>query len=235
MRNFDFPAVPPSRNGYVCCWSADIPAWAGHFMETQSCPSAAWAGHLPAMGPIPCWPRCWPAFNKPSRRSVRVLLGPDFHHPDFHDAPDIEWLRRLNTSSDLTALSDEVIGTLVMMQGQESSATSGLASNASTANDPVQQAFSSIDTDGDGTISQTELESFIQNQGGTAAQADALYQGLGGSDGSGISQSVCVSRPGRRCAGSSGRPWASPPPSSWRVQRFRPRCQPDLRRRRQQW
>lgn len=97
-----------------------------------------------------------------------------------------------NASGDLTALSDQVVGMLVMMQGQgqgqDGSTASAQGASAASPADPVQQAFAGIDTDGDGAISQSEMESFIENQGGTAGQADALYQGLGGSGSTGISQ-----------------------------------------------
>lgn len=38
--------------------------------------------------------------------------------------------------------------------------------------------MSAIDTDGDGSISQSEMESYIQGKGGTQSQADALFSAL---------------------------------------------------------
>ncbi|HXJ01081.1 MAG TPA: hypothetical protein VNH44_07645, partial [Micropepsaceae bacterium] len=53
--------------------------------------------------------------------------------------------------------------------------------------------FSAMDANGDGTVSQAEMENYIASKGGTQAQADALYSALnqnnGGQNGSaGISE-----------------------------------------------
>jgi Ca2+-binding EF-hand superfamily protein len=69
-----------------------------------------------------------------------------------------------------------------------SSSTSATASNATSTN-PISQAFSSLDTNSDGTLSQSELETAIENAGGTASEADAVYSALGGTSTNGISES----------------------------------------------
>ena len=93
------------------------------------------------------------------------------------------------TGTDTSTLSDKIIGILVMMQGQSQGEPSGANTSTSDGADPLQQAFSSIDTNGDGSISQSELETTIQNAGGTASQADSVYSALGGSDSAGVSES----------------------------------------------
>jgi Ca2+-binding EF-hand superfamily protein len=88
------------------------------------------------------------------------------------------------TGAQAPTLSDQVIGALVMMQLQGSTPSS----SSSGSGDPIAQAFSGLDTNGDGTISQSELESAIENAGGTADQADTVFSALGGTSSSGISQ-----------------------------------------------
>jgi Ca2+-binding EF-hand superfamily protein len=90
------------------------------------------------------------------------------------------------TGSSEASLSDEIIGALVMMQAQDGTTQSG--ASAQSAN-PLAQAFSSLDTNGDGSISQSELENAIEGAGGTAAEADQVYTALGGTATTGISQS----------------------------------------------
>jgi Ca2+-binding EF-hand superfamily protein len=93
------------------------------------------------------------------------------------------------TGSDNSTLSDKVIGVLVMLQAQSQSGGQGSCdSNASTQTDPIQTAFSSMDTDRDGAISKSELEATIESAGGTSGQADTIYSALGGSDATGISK-----------------------------------------------
>jgi Ca2+-binding EF-hand superfamily protein len=113
------------------------------------------------------------------------------------------------TGTDTSTLSDQILGMLVMMQGQQQSQGSdppGTTSSTSPA-DPFQQAFASIDTDGDDSISQSELETAVENAGGTASQADTLYTALGGTDSSGISESQFASD-----AQAGGPPPGGPPP-----------------------
>ena len=76
-----------------------------------------------------------------------------------------------------------------MMQAQNGAATS-TAGSTSQASNPINQAFASLDTNGDGTISQSEMENAIENAGGTAAEADQVYTALGGTSSAGISQSA---------------------------------------------
>jgi len=93
------------------------------------------------------------------------------------------------TGSTEGTLSDQVIGALVMMQMQNDAQPSSSSSGQDSTN-PISQAFSSLDTDGDGTISQSELETAIENAGGTAADADTVFSALGGTSTSGISESA---------------------------------------------
>jgi Ca2+-binding EF-hand superfamily protein len=75
-------------------------------------------------------------------------------------------------------LSDQVIGALVAIQMQDGMSSSTAAT--SNSSNPIGQVFASIDTNGDGSISQSELETAIENAGGTASEADGVYAALGG-------------------------------------------------------
>jgi Ca2+-binding EF-hand superfamily protein len=87
---------------------------------------------------------------------------------------------------------------LMALQAQSGAAagdTSASSSSQGRAADPVQQLFSAMDSDGDGEVSQSEMEAYIEKQGGTQAQADSLFSALdqsnaasGGSSGIGESQ-----------------------------------------------
>jgi Ca2+-binding EF-hand superfamily protein len=88
------------------------------------------------------------------------------------------------TGSNEAALSDQVMGVLVMMQMGSASG----ASSSAGATSPIDQAFAGLDTDGDGSLSQSELETAIGNAGGSKDEADAMYSALGGTSSAGISQ-----------------------------------------------
>lgn len=93
------------------------------------------------------------------------------------------------TGSSTASLSDQIVGLLVMSQMSGSDPSSSTASDQS-GTDPISQAFSSMDADGDGTLSQSEMETAITDAGGTAEQADAVYSALGGTSDTGISESA---------------------------------------------
>lgn len=93
------------------------------------------------------------------------------------------------TGSAKAQLSGEILALLVKLQqqtGNGSAATSSTSistvsasTSIATANDPLSQLMSAMDTDGDGEISQSEMESYVQtNLGGTASQADSLFSAL---------------------------------------------------------
>ena len=108
------------------------------------------------------------------------------------------------TGATKTSISNQILALLTQLQqlqgtqataGQNSGSTSAAATSTSiatlgtaasstpttstgTSQDPLSQLFSAMDSNGDGTISQSEMESYIQSQGGTSAEADALYSGL---------------------------------------------------------
>jgi Ca2+-binding EF-hand superfamily protein len=83
------------------------------------------------------------------------------------------------TGSTKPSLGGQVLMTLMHMQEDTSQSASGSAAGAS-GSDPLQNLFSAMDSDGDGSVSQSEMESYVQNAGGTATQADQLYTALGG-------------------------------------------------------
>jgi Ca2+-binding EF-hand superfamily protein len=90
------------------------------------------------------------------------------------------------TGSTQGSLSGDILMTLMAMQQQSSGAASSGASAASStasastlsASDPLQQLFSAMDTNGDGSVSESEMESYIEGVGGTQADADSLYSAL---------------------------------------------------------
>jgi Ca2+-binding EF-hand superfamily protein len=93
------------------------------------------------------------------------------------------------TGSATASVSDEILALLTQMQQQTgtqaepatmpaSSVSSTSIGATSSASDPLKQLMSAMDSDDDGTVSQTEMENYIQKQGGTAAQGDALFSAL---------------------------------------------------------
>lgn len=105
------------------------------------------------------------------------------------------------TGTGQSALSDQIMRLLVQLQqqnaadGTQSGTNTPAASTtqAANANDPTRQLFSAMDSNGDGVVSQAEMETYIGEKGGTQAQADALFstlnQGANGQNGSaGISE-----------------------------------------------
>lgn len=111
------------------------------------------------------------------------------------------------TGTSLSTLSDQVLGALVMMQGQQGAQSDANSSNQGA--DPLQQAFSQMDSDGDGSISKSELETVVKNAGGTADEADTIYSAIGGTDTAGISQSQFGD-----AIKAGGPPPGGPPPGS---------------------
>jgi len=98
------------------------------------------------------------------------------------------------TTSGSAALSSEILALLIQLQSQSANGTTSSSSASSsgttsaisvatsgtssmTAN-PISSFFSSLDTDGNGSISESEFERFIENLGGTQSQADTLYSQL---------------------------------------------------------
>jgi Ca2+-binding EF-hand superfamily protein len=100
-----------------------------------------------------------------------------------------------NAAPPTQPLSGDVLMALMALQAQSGGAAASTVSQGS-ASDPVQQLFSAMDSDGE--VSQSEMESYIEKQGGTQAQADQLFSALnqtgsanGGS--TGISESQMAS------------------------------------------
>jgi Ca2+-binding EF-hand superfamily protein len=89
------------------------------------------------------------------------------------------------TGTDQSKLSDRILAVLVELQQQSSAGNSNPANganapapSASAIGNPVQQLFSAMDGNGDGSVSQSEMETYIQAQGGTQSQADELFSSL---------------------------------------------------------
>ncbi len=72
-----------------------------------------------------------------------------------------------------------------------------------------------MDSDGDGTVTQSELESYIVQQGGTQTEADNLYSMLAQSDSNGITEDDLASQaPPPPPPGGPGGPGGGPPPQN---------------------
>src|SRR6202012_4944532 len=112
------------------------------------------------------------------------------------------------TGSSKPSLSSMILGTLIGMQQQQSgSDTSSSGDSSSSSSDAVQSLFTAMDSDGDGTVSQSELEGYIEQQGGTQSEADSLYSMLDPSgSSSGISESTLAGD------APQGPPSGGPPP-----------------------
>lgn len=89
------------------------------------------------------------------------------------------------TGTGQSALSDQIMALLVQLQQQSQADGAQAGGNSppsgdtqTTANDPIQQLFSAMDANGDGAVSQTEMENYIGSKGGTPSQADALFSAL---------------------------------------------------------
>ena len=78
------------------------------------------------------------------------------------------------TGSGTSPLSQTVLAALIDAQGQQSSGADGAANPPSFG----RKLFDSVDTNGDGQISQPELESAFTSSGSTADQADASFSKL---------------------------------------------------------
>jgi len=78
------------------------------------------------------------------------------------------------TGSGTSPLSQTVLAALIDAQGQQPSGTGGPADPHSFG----RKLFDNIDTDGNGQISQPELESAFTSSGSTTAQADASFSKL---------------------------------------------------------
>lgn len=81
------------------------------------------------------------------------------------------------------SINPNALFVFLSFQEQQSGTQSatGSAQSASTGfSNYAQNLFNSIDTDGDGEISQSEMESAVTAAGGTTQQADALFNDISG-------------------------------------------------------
>ena len=94
------------------------------------------------------------------------------------------------TGSTKPSLSSMILGVLMGMQQQSSTSDSSSTTDASSGSNPASKLFSAMDSDSDGSITQSEMESYIEGVGGSASDADNLYSQLNTSgSSSGISES----------------------------------------------
>lgn len=113
------------------------------------------------------------------------------------------------TGSGKGDLSSQILQMLTMLQNQDATSSSDTTTSDAAADggeDAIAQLFSAIDTDGDGSITQSEMESYITDLGGTTDQADTLFASLD-SEGTGSVSADDL-------AAASGPPPGPPPGSS---------------------
>ncbi|MBI1329069.1 MAG: hypothetical protein GC166_04095 [Alphaproteobacteria bacterium] len=82
------------------------------------------------------------------------------------------------------SISEGIMQMLLSLQDDSSTAPA----NSSIQN-PLSRLFSAMDSDSNGAVSQSEMESYVQGQGGTADQADSIFAALSTSGTGSISQS----------------------------------------------
>ena len=97
------------------------------------------------------------------------------------------------TGSSTAGLTSETLDALMALQQLDGTTS---PTSSSSASNPVQQLFSAMHTNGDGTVSQSEMESYIEGVGGTQTQADALYNAINqnGSSASGSTSGITESQ-----------------------------------------
>ena len=88
------------------------------------------------------------------------------------------------TGSTSAQLSGNVLGVLMGLQQQ-----SGAQPVSATGSNPLDQLFTAMDSNGDGSVSQSEMETYLGQQGATTSQADAVFASLDQNGSSGISES----------------------------------------------
>lgn len=88
-------------------------------------------------------------------------------------------------------LSSDILRLLTMLQSDAQSDTAAADGETAdeTASDPVASLFSALDEDGDGAVTESELESYITGLGGTADQASALFASLDSSGSGSLGES----------------------------------------------
>jgi hypothetical protein len=97
-----------------------------------------------------------------------------------------------NTSSDSPALTDtqqideSMLAALFQMMAPPPAMTESSEQSGESTDNPLSQAFSSLDTDGDGTVSETEFTAAATSAGLSADDASAIYDSVD-QDGDGIS------------------------------------------------
>ena len=93
------------------------------------------------------------------------------------------------SDSGSSQLSSGVLTVLILTQEQSGGVDAGAGTSAGNGSSLEQQFFSSLDTNGNGSISQTELEKAVTVAGGTTQQADALFAKLDTNNGGSVSLS----------------------------------------------
>jgi Ca2+-binding EF-hand superfamily protein len=115
------------------------------------------------------------------------------------------------TGTTKPSLSSMILGALIGLQGQSDSQSSS-SSTSSASTDPVQNLFSAMDSDTDGSVTQSELETYLEQVGGTSEQADSLYSLLNTDSEEGISEEEMASQAAPPPPPPGGGP-GGPPPS----------------------
>jgi len=84
------------------------------------------------------------------------------------------------TGSTQPSLSGQILATLMRMQNANGSGSQSI--------DPLQNLFTAMDGNGDGAISQSEMETYMGKAGASQGQADSLYASLNPTGANGITE-----------------------------------------------
>jgi Ca2+-binding EF-hand superfamily protein len=88
---------------------------------------------------------------------------------------------KATSAKPVSPLSGDLLMALANLQSQSGSSPANVSSASGVS--PVQQLFSAMDSDGDGEVSQGEMETYVEKQGGTQSKADSLFTSLGQTSG----------------------------------------------------
>jgi hypothetical protein len=91
-----------------------------------------------------------------------------------------------STLTDTQQLDESTLSVLFQMMAPPDDTTASAEQSGDTTDNPLAQAFSSLDTDGDGTVSETEFTTAATSEGLSAEDASAIYDSID-QDGDGIS------------------------------------------------
>jgi Ca2+-binding EF-hand superfamily protein len=115
-----------------------------------------------------------------AQQFVQNLPTPHHHHHHGGGAPASDALSSdASTGSDTDNSAQDALAELLQSVANATPGTDGTATATATdPSTPLQNLFSQLDSNGDGSLTKTELEQAVTKAGGTTQAADALYAKL---------------------------------------------------------